>query len=188
MKMNLRDKNILVTAGPTIEKIDDVRFISNFSSGKMGYALAQAAEQEAANVFLVSGPVTIPNPNNVKIFKVESALEMYNKVHELKDKMDVFIMSAAVADYRPKNHHQGKLKKDKMGENPIIELEKNQKPNDLFSITERIIKTHVLRLFVYNYKFTYCIHCRQSWFGLLQKCPSCGGINSLVSLKSFNYP
>ena len=123
--MDLRNKNVLITAGPTLERIDDVRYISNFSSGKMGYSLAQAAEQEAANVYLVSGPTHIPKPNNVNVFEVESAKEMYEEVHSLKDKMDVFIMSAAVADYRPKNKHSGKLKKEDAGDNLVIELEKN---------------------------------------------------------------
>ena len=132
--MDLRSKNVLITAGPSIEKIDDVRFISNFSTGKMGYALAQAAEQEAANVFLISGPVSIPKPNNVKVFEVESAQEMFDQVHSLKEDMDLFIMSAAVSDYRPKNKHSGKIKKEYFGDNLTIELEKN--PDILKSIGE----------------------------------------------------
>lgn len=117
---------ILITAGPTIEKIDDVRFISNFSSGKMGYAIAEEAFRLGFEVYLVSGPVCLRLDNdNIKLYNVKSADEMYKKVMDLKDEMDVIIMSAAVSDYKPKNYYPGKLKKEELDNVLTIELQKN---------------------------------------------------------------
>ena len=93
---------VLITAGPTREKIDPVRFITNYSSGKMGYALAQAAAEKGHDVVLVSGTVTLKCPESVKEFySVESAAEMAEKAFELFPSCDAAIMVAAVADYRP---------------------------------------------------------------------------------------
>ncbi|MFF2445901.1 bifunctional phosphopantothenoylcysteine decarboxylase/phosphopantothenate--cysteine ligase CoaBC [Neobacillus sp. NPDC058068] len=107
----LNGKKVLITAGPTREKIDPVRFISNHSSGKMGYALAAEAKRQGAEVVLVSGPVQIPAPSGVEIVKVESAEEMYNAVLTRFDSADFVIKTAAVADYRPKITHDNKVKK-----------------------------------------------------------------------------
>lgn len=120
----LKGKKVVISAGPTREKIDSVRFISNHSSGKMGYAIAEAALDAGAEVVLVSGPVSIPAPNRAKLIKVESAEEMYNAVLSQFDDADIVIKSAAVADYRPKISYDYKVKKQP-GEQ-ILELERTK--------------------------------------------------------------
>jgi phosphopantothenoylcysteine decarboxylase/phosphopantothenate--cysteine ligase len=103
---------ILITAGPTREKIDPVRFITNYSSGRMGYAIAQAAVEKGNEVLLVSGPVTIRAPEGLAgFYSVESAKEMAEKVFELYSDCDAAIMVAAVADYRPAEICTSKMKK-----------------------------------------------------------------------------
>ncbi|MBL7114487.1 MAG: hypothetical protein ISS35_01865 [Kiritimatiellae bacterium] len=106
--------NILVTAGPTRESIDPVRFISNRSSGKMGYAIASAAHSRGHSVRLVSGPVSLPVPSGVDVVSVESAAQMHAAVVESLPKCNVLIMSAAVADWRPGTVNTRKLKKHTM--------------------------------------------------------------------------
>lgn len=108
----LREKKVLVTAGPTREKIDDVRFLSNHSSGKMGFAIAAEAARRGASVYLVSGPVNLPTPNGVERIDVESALEMLEAARPLFNTSDLFIGAAAVADYRPEISVSGKIKKN----------------------------------------------------------------------------
>ncbi len=115
---------ILVTAGPTREKIDPVRFISNRSSGKMGYALAQAARELGHEVVLVSGPVALTPPENVEVVKIESAAEMAAAVKAAAPGCGVVIMAAAVADYRPAHAAEHKLKK-RPGE-LFLELERTE--------------------------------------------------------------
>ncbi len=111
-KLPLRGKQILITAGPTYEAIDPVRFIGNHSSGKMGYAIAEAAASLGAEVVLISGPSALKLENDfVKIIRVTSAEEMYNAAHEYFGKSDVAILSAAVADYRPSDVASEKIKK-----------------------------------------------------------------------------
>lgn len=109
----LKGKKFLVTAGPTREYLDDIRFISNRSSGKMGYSLAQEAAQMGAEVTLISGPVSLPPPANVKLIKVESAEEMLQACKKHFPEHDVLIMCAAVSDYRPQVKMKGKIKKRK---------------------------------------------------------------------------
>lgn len=104
-------KNLLITAGPTIEEIDDVRYLTNRSSGKMGYALAEAAKARGAHVTLISGPCHIAAPRGVKIVNVRSAEDMKNAVFEHMKNADVIIKAAAVADYTPKSKFAGKIKK-----------------------------------------------------------------------------
>jgi phosphopantothenoylcysteine decarboxylase/phosphopantothenate--cysteine ligase len=118
----MKCKNILITAGPTRERIDPVRFISNRSSGKMGYALAEAAEKLCKNVTLISGPVNLTPPNGVCFIQVESAEEMACEVRKAANSADMIIMAAAVADYRPKNPSSSKIKKS--GSDMVIELER----------------------------------------------------------------
>ncbi len=108
---DLSGKRLLVTAGPTREAIDPVRFISNPSSGKMGYALARAAELRGAEVTLVTGPTTVIPPFNVKTVAVTSAAEMATAVLERLDDADIVIKCAAVADYRPASAERHKIKK-----------------------------------------------------------------------------
>ncbi len=110
-KLPLRGKKVLITAGPTYEAIDPVRFIGNHSSGKMGYALAAQAAALGASVVLVSGPSALAAPNGVNLVKVVSAAEMYDAVHAEYAHTDIAILAAAVADYRPKNVAHQKIKK-----------------------------------------------------------------------------
>ncbi|MBV8742639.1 MAG: bifunctional phosphopantothenoylcysteine decarboxylase/phosphopantothenate--cysteine ligase CoaBC [Sinobacteraceae bacterium] len=107
----LRGRKVLITAGPTREAIDPVRFISNRSSGKMGFAVAQAARELGAEVTLVSGPVSLPTPAGVRRLDVESALQMLNAVMSEVEGADIFISTAAVADYRPTRAAPQKIKK-----------------------------------------------------------------------------
>ncbi|HEV7633146.1 MAG TPA: bifunctional phosphopantothenoylcysteine decarboxylase/phosphopantothenate--cysteine ligase CoaBC [Steroidobacteraceae bacterium] len=107
----LSGKQVLITAGPTRERIDPVRFISNRSSGKMGYAVAQAARELGATVTLVSGPVNLPTPYGVKRIDVECAAQMHAAVMEAVRNADIFIGTAAVADYRPASPANCKIKK-----------------------------------------------------------------------------
>ncbi len=111
-KLPLRGRKILITAGPTYEAIDPVRFIGNHSSGKMGFALAEAAAQLGAAVILISGPTALTLENDfVKIIRVTSAEEMYKAAHDYFDKCNIAILSAAVADYRPSEVASEKIKK-----------------------------------------------------------------------------
>ncbi|MGM0481921.1 MAG: bifunctional phosphopantothenoylcysteine decarboxylase/phosphopantothenate--cysteine ligase CoaBC [Pseudomonadota bacterium] len=116
-------QRITITAGPTREAIDPVRYLSNHSSGKMGYALAQAAAQSGAQVTLVSGPVDLPVPANVECIQVETAEQMLAAV--LAQPMDIFIGCAAVADYRPATVATEKIKKEQQDTPPVIHLVKN---------------------------------------------------------------
>lgn len=110
-KQDLKGKNVLVTAGPTRENIDPVRYLSNYSSGKMGYALAAAARNRGAAVTLVSGPVNLSLPSGVTMVPVTTAEEMYEAVLSRYDEMDVVIKAAAVADYRVDDIAEQKIKK-----------------------------------------------------------------------------
>lgn len=110
---DLNNAKVLVTAGPTREAIDPVRFVGNRSSGKMGYAIARAAEMRGAQVTLISGPSALPPPVNVRLVRVTSAAEMADAVLENFDTADVLIKSAAVADYRPSQTASHKIKKNK---------------------------------------------------------------------------
>ena len=111
-KMPLCNKKVMITAGPTYEAIDPVRFIGNHSSGKMGFELAKEAAKLGAEVILISGPshLTLEN-SNIKLIRVTSAQEMYDAAHEFYPTMDVAIAAAAVSDYKPKNVAQQKMKK-----------------------------------------------------------------------------
>lgn len=104
-------RKILISAGPTREKIDPVRFITNRSSGKMGYALAASAVEYADKVVLVSGPVSLQVPSGVNCIQIESAAEMADAMFHESTDADLIIMCAAVADYRPKIVHENKMKK-----------------------------------------------------------------------------
>lgn len=115
---------ILISAGPTREKIDPVRYISNRSSGKMGYAIAQAALKMGHSVTLVSGPVNLTPPENVRVFNVISAAEMAEVIHRQALDADVVIMAAAVADYRPVNPFDSKMKK--LPGNLSLQLERTE--------------------------------------------------------------
>lgn len=117
--------NITITAGPTQEALDPVRYISNHSSGKMGFALATIAEQWGANVTLISGPTALPTPKNVHREKVVSALQMLKASINTINNCDIFIGCAAVADYRAQDICQQKIKKTSQSEDLILRLVKN---------------------------------------------------------------
>lgn len=119
----LKGKNVLITAGPTQEAIDPVRFISNHSSGKQGYAIAKAAKDMGANVTIISGPTQCQEIEGVSIVSVKSAVDMFEAVKEHLDESDFIIMAAAVADYRPEQISEQKIKKN--DESMVIHMIKN---------------------------------------------------------------
>jgi len=120
-------KSVVVTAGPTREKIDGVRFISNYSSGKMGFAIARAASERGALVTLITGPVHLETPSGVKRLDVETAMEMHDAAKSCFKSCNIFIGAAAVSDYRPATSFEGKMKKEK----PEIELTLIKNPDIL---------------------------------------------------------
>jgi phosphopantothenoylcysteine decarboxylase/phosphopantothenate--cysteine ligase len=133
--------NFLITAGPTWEPIDPVRFIGNHSTGKMGYALAEAAAAMGANVTLLSGPTHLETKNpRIRLVRVNTALEMYSKAHNAFPAMDVVIGTAAVADYRPESRAPEKLKKD--GDTLSLHLVRN--PDIIASLGERKTTQYVV--------------------------------------------
>lgn len=123
-KKDLLNKNILITAGPTISPIDPVRFITNYSSGKMGYSLAREARDRGGNVTLIAGPNSLEDINDVNIIKIKTNEDMYKAVSKYIDKCDIFISAAAVADYKAKNYSFDKIKK--AGNTLNIEFEKDR--------------------------------------------------------------
>jgi phosphopantothenoylcysteine decarboxylase/phosphopantothenate--cysteine ligase len=121
---DLKGKRLLVTAGPTRESIDPVRFISNPSSGKMGFAVAKAAEKRGGDVTLITGPTNLADLNNVKMLKVNTAQGMAEAVFSHMEHADIIIKVAAVSDYRPKEQTEQKIKKDNISE-LVVFLEEN---------------------------------------------------------------
>lgn len=122
-KKDLEGRRVIVTAGPTREHFDPVRFISNPSSGKMGYAIARAAEHRGAEVILITGPVNIPPPLNVTVVKVLSAQDMAQAVFDRMEQADIVVKTAAVADYRPAEASAHKIKKG--ADEKTLTLQKN---------------------------------------------------------------
>ena len=118
---DLEGLNVLVTAGPTVERIDPVRYITNRSTGKMGYALAEAARDRGAKVTLISGPTNLTAPQGVELVRIESSAQLCAAVLEHGEKADVVVQAAAPADFRPKKVSDRKIKKT--GENMSLELE-----------------------------------------------------------------
>ena len=127
--------HIMITAGPTQEAIDPVRYISNYSSGKMGYALAAAAIEAGATVTLISGPVAVPEPERVRIIKTLSARDMHQAVHNNLDTVDVFIGCAAVCDYRPEVPVNNKIKKNPDNQHEIMTLHLVCNPDIIASVS-----------------------------------------------------
>ena len=121
----LAGRRVLITAGPTFEAIDPVRGITNLSSGKMGFAIARAAQQAGAEVTLVAGPVSLDTPRHVARIDVKSARQMHDAVLPLAPKHDVFVATAAVADWRPAECGAQKIKKDGSGRAPSIPMTEN---------------------------------------------------------------
>lgn len=131
---DLLGKRILVTTGPTVEAIDPVRYISNHSTGKMGYAIARSASRRGAKVTLISGPVNIKAPRFVDTVYIKSAEDMYQAVTSRADQQDIIIKAAAVADYTPVTVSDEKIKKQ---------------DDDMCIVLVNLLKTH---------KYTYIIH------------------------------
>ena len=121
----LAGKEVLITAGPTFEAIDPVRGITNLSSGKMGFAIARAAREAGANVTLVAGPVSLPTPRGVTRIDVKSAQDMLQATQPQSQLADIFIATAAVADWRPVSACEHKIKKDGSGKTPQLDFTEN---------------------------------------------------------------
>ena len=121
----LQGQQVLITAGPTYEAIDPVRGITNLSSGKMGFAIARAAQQAGADVTLVAGPVSLPTPRGVARIDVRSALQMHEVVQKFAVSAQVLIAAAAVADWRPATSADQKIKKDGSGDTPALTFVEN---------------------------------------------------------------
>jgi phosphopantothenoylcysteine decarboxylase / phosphopantothenate---cysteine ligase len=121
----LAGQQVLITAGPTFEAIDPVRGITNLSSGKMGFAIARAAQEAGAQVTLVAGPVGLPTPRGVLRLDVKSAQNMLQAVMERAQAASIFIAAAAVADWRPASAADQKIKKDGSGKTPVLEFVEN---------------------------------------------------------------
>jgi len=122
---SLLGKRVLITAGPTFESIDPVRGITNLSSGKMGFAIARASAEAGAQVTLVAGPVHLPTPRGVQRVDVRTAQQMYDAVLPAAAKHDVFVATAAVADWRPASLSEHKIKKNGNKVAPAFELTEN---------------------------------------------------------------
>jgi len=137
---SLSGQTVLITAGPTREALDPVRYLSNNSSGKMGYAIAEAAAEAGAKVILVSGPVSLQTPDRVTRMSVESAAEMEAAVKEHIADVDIFVASAAVADYRPVTTEKDKIKKKDDRLNLVLEK-----------------TTDILAMVKANYAKTFCV-------------------------------
>ena len=127
---DLAGERVLITAGPTREPLDPARFLSNRSSGKMGYALARTAYRRGAEVHLVSGPVALPCPPGVERVSVQTAREMHVAVFQLAEHASVIIKAAAVADFRPAVEEQEKVKKDRTG----LSLQLSRNPDILYDL------------------------------------------------------
>ena len=137
----LSGKTITITAGPTREQIDPVRFISNNSSGKMGYSLADAAIEAGASVNLVSGPVSLEADKSINLYKINSASEMMNVVMECMDSSDIFIGCAAVSDYKPVDYSENKIKKNEM---PHLEIELKKNEDILKNVATNFSSSYVV--------------------------------------------
>lgn len=133
-QQELQGKTVVVTAGPTREAIDPVRYITNRSSGKMGFCLASAARDAGAKVILISGPVGLDEPAGVEFVQVETAQQMFAATHEHIQGVDVFIAAAAVSDYRPERQQQNKIKKTKAS----MQLDLVKSPDTLASVAKLV--------------------------------------------------
>ncbi|MBP6406479.1 MAG: bifunctional phosphopantothenoylcysteine decarboxylase/phosphopantothenate--cysteine ligase CoaBC [Ramlibacter sp.] len=130
----LAGRRVLVTAGPTFEALDPIRGITNHSSGKMGFAIARAAQEAGAQVTLVAGPVHLPTPRGVQRIDVKSAQQMLEATMREADRADVFVATAAVADWRPATHSEQKIKKDGSGQPPVLHFTEN--PDILHTVAQ----------------------------------------------------
>lgn len=164
MKKDFSDRKLLITAGPTREPLDPIRFFSNFSSGKMGYALAEAASRRGGEVTLISGPTNLTPPPGIRFIPVNTTLEMQEAVFDEFSRTDLVIKAAAVADYRPANPKKQKIKKEeeflnvKLTSNPdiLLELGKIKKKQILVGFaaeTEDLVKNAMEKIKKKNLDF-----------------------------------
>lgn len=137
---DLKGRVVLVTAGGTHEPVDAVRFVGNRSSGKMGYAVAGAAQMRGARVILVSGPTSLKPPYGVELINIETAGQMHDAIMGRLDQLDIIVMAAAVADFKPSKQSDGKIKKKSMPTS--IEIELN--PDILSAVSEKKGRTIVI--------------------------------------------
>lgn len=163
-KKTLLNKKIIITAGPTIEKIDPVRYITNFSSGKMGYALAIEAKRRGADVILISGPTNLDTPEGIKVVNINTTMEMLKAIEEYFDETDVLIKAAAPLDYRPEAVSDKKIKKQdgslsiKFVRNPDIlahfgKLKKKQILVGFAAETNDVIENAIKKIKIKNLDF-----------------------------------
>lgn len=131
-QLQLQGRTVMVTAGPTREAIDPVRYISNRSSGKMGFCMARAARDAGAKVILISGPVGLDEPGGIECLRVETAEQMFAATHEHIQGIDIFIAAAAVSDYRPEKQEQHKIKKTKAA----MQIDLLKSPDTLASVAK----------------------------------------------------
>lgn len=124
-KKDLLGKKVLVTAGPTVEEVDPVRYISNYSSGKMGYAIAKEAKSRGAQVVLVSGPTNLEPPRDISFIQIKSALDMLKVIDREFESLDIIVKAAAVCDYRMESPFDKKIKKKDKNQQLILNLVKN---------------------------------------------------------------
>jgi phosphopantothenoylcysteine decarboxylase/phosphopantothenate--cysteine ligase len=130
----LAGKRVLVTAGPTFEALDPIRGITNHSSGKMGFAIARAAHEAGAEVTLVAGPVSLATPRGVTRVDVKSALQMLEATMKEEPRADIFVATAAVADWRPVTQSEEKIKKEGAGKAPVVAFTEN--PDILLTVAQ----------------------------------------------------
>lgn len=138
-KKDLSGKKVLVSAGPTISKIDPVRYLTNNSSGKMGYEIAREARDRGAKVTLVSGPTNIKAPLGVNVINISTNEEMKNAIMDRQEEFDIIVMSAAVADYKAKHYSDKKIKKG--NEDLVIEFERD---SDILKLLGKVKKDNIL--------------------------------------------
>ena len=143
MKTDLTNKKVLITSGPTVEKMDPVRYISNFSSGKMGRALAKAFLNGGSSVCVVSGPVSIEYPSGAEVINITSACEMLDECEKLFFKADIIICAAAVSDYRPKKTYEEKLKKG-MSDDVLKTIDLVENPDILKTLSSKKSKNQIV--------------------------------------------
>ena len=124
-EMDFENKKVVVSAGPTVEEIDPVRYITNYSSGKMGYEIAKKARNRGAEVVLVTGPTSLDIPSGMKVVKVKSTDDMLNAIEDEFENTDVLIKAAAVADYKVKNKSKEKIKKEGRQNSLTLDLVEN---------------------------------------------------------------
>jgi phosphopantothenoylcysteine decarboxylase/phosphopantothenate--cysteine ligase len=142
----LAGRRVIVTAGPTLEPIDPVRVVTNRSSGKMGYAIAAAAQRAGAEVLLVAGPTALREPAGVEVIRIETAAELRDAVLAALPGADALVMAAAVADYRPATPSSHKLKKRDQGDEPSIPMTKNS------DVLEAVVAERDPRMLVVGFK------------------------------------